>query len=189
VELLSRLGLEFLAVPADIDEAYLDGETPAVHTIRLASEKAATVARDYPDALVIGSDTIVVLDQEVLGKPRNEADALRMLSALSGRTHEVLTGVAVVSRGELFPAVERVSVRFRAVDREFCEQYISTGEPMDKAGAYGIQGLGSVLVESISGDYFAVMGLPVVRTLALLERAGWRYNFAGLTALPEVPCS
>src|SRR5690606_6464552 len=96
-----------------------------------------------------------------------------------GREHEVFTGIAVAANGSVLSGLERVTVRFRRLDREECERYVETDEPMDKAGAYGIQGFGSALVESISGDYFAVMGLPVVRTLALLERAGWRYTFAG----------
>jgi len=184
-ELLGRLGLDFTIVPAEIDESYVDHEMPAVHAERLASEKAATTARDFPDALVIGSDTIVIVDQDVLGKPRDPADAVRMLLRLSGREHEVFTGVAIAAGGELYSALERVTVRFRRLDREACERYVATGEPLDKAGAYGIQGFGSALVESITGDYFAVMGLPVVRTLSLLEKAGWRYDFTGeLSPIP-----
>lgn len=184
-ELLSRLGLDFTIIPAEIDETYVDNEMPAAHAERLAAEKATTIAREHPAALVIGSDTIVIVDQDVLGKPRDTDDAVRMLRRLSGREHEVFTGVAVAMGGTVYSSLERVTVRFRHLDRETCEQYIATGEPMDKAGAYGIQGFGSALVESISGDYFAVMGLPVVRTLALLEQAGWRYEFArGLVPTP-----
>jgi septum formation protein len=154
---------------------------PAAHAERLAREKAAVVAAAHPDALVIGSDTIVIVDHDVLGKPRDSDEAVRMLQRLSGREHEVFTAVAVAVDGRLFSELERVRVRFRPLDRNECLAYVATGEPMDKAGAYGIQGYGSALVESISGDYFAVMGLPVVRTLRLLERAGWRYEFgAGL---------
>ncbi len=184
-ELLSRLGLDFTIIPAEIDETYVDNEMPAAHAERLASEKALTIVRDHPDAIVIGSDTIVIVDQDVLGKPRDAADAVQMLLRLSGREHEVYTGIAVASDGTVLSGLERVAVRFRRLDREECERYVATGEPMDKAGSYGIQGFGSALVESISGDYFAVMGLPVVRTLALLERAGWRYTFAG--GLAPVP--
>ncbi len=181
-ELLGRLGLEFEVRPADIDEAYVDHEMPADHAERLAREKALVVSRDWPGALVIGSDTIVVLDRDVLGKPRDEAEAVRMLERLSGREHEVFTAVAVVHGERAESALERVRVRFRRLGRRECEEYVATGEPLDKAGAYGIQGFGSALVEAIEGDYFAVMGLPVVRTLDLIGRHGWRYAFGRLEA-------
>jgi septum formation protein len=176
-ELLSRLGLDFEIIPAEIDETYIDHEMPADHAERLAREKAQAIAADHPDALVIGSDTIVIVDRDVLGKPVDAADAVRMLRRLSGRHHDVFTGVAVAVGERVFSGLEAVSVRFRRLDLRTCERYAATGESMDKAGAYGIQGFGSALVESISGDYFAVMGLPVVRSLELLERAGWRYDF------------
>lgn len=181
-ELLSRLGLSFEVEPADIDESYIDHEMPADHAERLAREKALTVARRRPGALVVGSDTIVILDSDVLGKPRDEAEAVRMLQRLSGREHEVFTAVAVVQGERIESALERVRVRFQPLSREQCEAYVATGEPMDKAGAYGIQGFGSALVHSIEGDFFAVMGLPVVRTLELIERMGWRYAFGALEA-------
>jgi septum formation protein len=179
-ELLRRLGLQFQVVPADIDESYVDHEMPADHAERLAREKAITVARGNPDALVVGSDTIVILDNDVLGKPRDEREAVQMLLRLSGREHEVFTGVAVVHGERVESELERVRVRFRALDRRECEEYVATGEPLDKAGAYGIQGFGSAIVEQIRGDYFAVMGLPVTRTLELLRRHGWRYAFGAL---------
>jgi septum formation protein len=179
-ELLSRLGLDFEVRPAAIDETYIDHEMPADHAERLAREKAIAVARQEPDALVIGSDTIVILDSDVLGKPRDADGALAMLMRLSGRDHEVFTAVAVIRGGRTESALERVRVRFRRLDRSECQAYVATGEPMDKAGAYGIQGFGSALVESIEGDYFAVMGLPVVRTLELIRRHGWKYTFGAL---------
>jgi septum formation protein len=128
-----------------------------------------------------------VLDGEVLGKPVDEADAVRMLLALSGRAHEVFTGVAVATAARAVSATERVEVRFRTLDRLECERYAATGEPLDKAGGYGIQGYGSVLVEEIRGDFFAVMGLPISRTVALLRELGFDYAFAGglLRATPE----
>lgn len=181
-ELLTRLGLEFEIRPADIDESYVGNEMPADHAERLAREKALAVARGRPDALVVGSDTIVILDNDVLGKPREEAEAVRMLERLSGREHEVFTAVAVVHEERVESSLERVRVRFRNLARRECEEYVATGEPLDKAGAYGIQGFGSALVESIEGDYFAVMGLPVVRTLELIRRHGWRYAFGRLEA-------
>jgi septum formation protein len=179
-ELIGRLGLEFDTIPADLDESYMPGETPPEHAERLARDKALAVAAAHEDALVVGSDTIVVVDGDVLGKPRDRAQAVEMLVRLAGREHEVCTGVAVVQRGRVESGLERVRVRFRALDRRACEEYVATGEPMDKAGAYGIQGFGSALVEGIDGDYFAVMGLPVVRMLALFERFGWRYTFGDL---------
>ena len=179
-ELLERIGLTFEILPADIDERYQDHETPPAHAERLAREKAETLAAREPDALVIGSDTIVVVDGDVLGKPRDRAEAVAMLARLSGREHEVCTGVAVARGERVESALERVRVRFRALDRAECEAYVATGEPMDKAGAYGIQGFGSSIVEGVEGDYFAVMGLPIVRTLELLRRHGWRYTFGAL---------
>jgi septum formation protein len=179
-ELIGRLGLGFDTIPADLDESYMPGETPPEHAERLARDKALAVAAAQEDALVVGSDTIVVVDGDVLGKPRDRAQAVEMLTRLAGREHEVCTGVAVVHRGRVESGLERVRVRFRALDRRVCEEYVGTGEPMDKAGAYGIQGFGSALVEGIDGDYFAVMGLPVVRMLALFERFGWRYAFGEL---------
>jgi septum formation protein len=181
-ELIARLGLPFDVVPADIDESYQQGEMPPDHAERLAREKALVVAAAHPHALVVGSDTIVVVDGAVLGKPGSRAKAVEMLMRLSGREHEVCTGVAVAMDGRVESGLERVRVRFRALDRRACEEYVDTGEPMDKAGAYGIQGFGSAIVEGIEGDYFAVMGLPVARMLALIERLGWRYAFGSLVA-------
>jgi septum formation protein len=179
-ELIGRLGLQFDTVPADLDESYLHGETPPQHAERLAREKALAIAAAHRDALVVGSDTIVVVDGDVLGKPRDRAHAIEMLTRLSGREHEVCTGIAVVHDGRTESGLERVRVRFRDLDARALEQYVDTGEPMDKAGAYGIQGFGSALVQGIEGDYFAVMGLPVVHMLALIERHGWRYAFGAL---------
>lgn len=181
-ELIGRLGLEFETLPADIDESYQDGETPPEHAERLSREKALKIAADRPEALVVGSDTIVVIDGDVLGKPRDPRHAVEMLMRLSGREHEVCTGIAVAHRGRVESGLERVRVRFRTLDRRACEEYVATGEPMDKAGAYGIQGFGSAIVDGIDGDYFAVMGLPVVRMLSLIERHGWRYAFGRLAA-------
>lgn len=179
-ELLSRLGLDFEILPAEIDESYRGDEMPADHTERLAREKAIAVARHHPEALVIGSDTIVIIGDDVLGKPADREEALEMLGRLADREHEVFTAVAVVQGGVVHSALETVRVRFRALDARDREEYVATGESLDKAGAYGIQGFGSALVESIHGDYFAVMGLPVVRTLDLLRRHGWRYAFGRL---------
>ncbi len=182
-ELIGRLGLAFETIPADIDESRLGDETPDEHAERLSREKALTISRARPEALVVGSDTIVVVDGDVLGKPRDAAEAVEMLLRLSGREHEVHTGVAVARGDRVESGLEKVKVRFRPLDRATCEAYVATGEPMDKAGAYGIQGFGSAIVEGIEGDFFAVMGLPVVRMLGLIERFGWRYDFGELKAV------
>lgn len=187
VQLLAMLGLEFEVAPADIDETRLPDEAPAVHAERLARAKALAAAARRTDALVIGSDTVVVIDGDVLGKPRDMADAVRMLMRLQDRTHVVQTGIAVAYDGaHAISSVESVSVAFRAFDERMAAAYVETGEPLDKAGAYGIQGFGSTLVERIEGDYFAVMGLPIVRLVRLLEQLGWRYDFDGLQRIaPE----
>ena len=185
-ELIGRLGLRFEAIPADVDESYLGDEMPAEHAERLAREKAVAIARTRPEALVVGSDTIVVLGSDVLGKPRDEREAVEMLLRLSAREHEVHTGIAVARGDRIESGLERVRVRFRNVDRRACEEYVATGEPMDKAGAYGIQGFGSAIVDCIEGDFFAVMGLPVVHMLELLERFGWRYAFGELKRNEEL---
>lgn len=180
-QLLQTLGLQHEVFPAVIDETWRKGENALAHAERLAREKARVVADKRPDALVIGSDTVVVIDRLVLGKPSSRDDAIEMLLRLQGRTHRVATGIAVAApNGILLSAVETVRVVVRPFDRDYAEAYVDTGEPMDKAGAYGIQGHGSAIVERIAGDYFAVMGLPIGRTLSLLKAAGWEYNFRGL---------
>jgi septum formation protein len=180
-ELLSLVGISHEVEPADIDESYRDGEEASVHAERLAREKGAVIAARHPDAVVISADTIVVIDGLVLGKPRDEADAARMLAMLGGQTHVVLTAVAAHYRGELRSGVESVRVTFRSLTRESILAYIATREPMDKAGAYGIQGFGATLIERIDGDYFAVMGLALARMIDLLESVGVRYDFGPLS--------
>jgi septum formation protein len=178
-ELLTLVGIAHAVQPADIDEAYLTGETPRVHCERLAREKAHVVASRHWEALVIGSDTIVVVDGDVLGKPRDEAHAAEMLARLSGRAHMVMTAVAVQWRGVEVSAVEEVGVTFHKLTPEDIRAYIATGEPMDKAGAYGIQGYGATIVQRVDGDYFAVMGLPLQRLVRLMGELGVRYRFGG----------
>lgn len=180
-QLLAMLGLTFEIVPADIDESYAPGEAAAAHAERLAREKAAVVADARPAALVVGSDTVVVVDGAVLGKPRSDGEAVEMLLRLQGREHIVATGVAVARGDTAVSAVEEVRVRFRAFDRETAVAYAATGEPRDKAGAYGIQGFGAALVERIEGDFFAVMGLPICRLIRLLAAMGFQYDFRHLT--------
>jgi len=180
-ELLTLVGIGHEVQPADIDETYLAAEKPAPHAERLARGKCAVIAEREPDALVIGSDTIVVVDGDVLGKPRNEGDAAHMLRRLSGRSHIVVTAVAVAWRGETRSAVEEVNVTFHSLSDDDIAAYIATREPMDKAGAYGIQGYGATIVERVDGDYFAVMGLPLQLLVRVLRELGIRYAFGPLT--------
>lgn len=168
-ELLGYLTRDFVVEVADVDETVHPG-TPSPEMVRqLALKKAVAVADHHPGDLVIGADTIVVIDGEVLGKPRDNADAANMLRCLSGREHTVYTGVALVQGEEQRAFVSATAVRFYKLDEDLINWYVSTGEPADKAGAYGIQGYGSVLVEGINGDYFTVMGLPVARLYRELE--------------------
>jgi septum formation protein len=176
-ELLTLVGITHDVAPANIDESYLPGELPAGHAERLAREKARVVAASAPDAVTIGADTIVVVDGDVLGKPRDEEHAAEMLRRLSGRSHRVITAVAASWRGELASTVEEVGVAFRPLTDLEIAAYIATAEPMDKAGAYGIQGYGATIVERVDGDYFAVMGLAINRLVRLLERLGLTYEF------------
>jgi septum formation protein len=179
-QLLDLIGIAHEVQPADIDESYLAGERPREHAERLARGKTAVIAAREPDALVIGSDTIVVVDGDVLGKPASENDAVRMLARLAGRSHVVITAVAVSWRGETRSAVEEVGVTFHPMTRTEIDAYIATGEPMDKAGAYGIQGYGATIVARVDGDYFAVMGLPLQRLTRVLGSLGIRYGFGPL---------
>ena len=178
-ELLGLLGLTFEVSPADLDETWRNGEPPAAHAERLAREKAAARAR--PGAVAIGADTIVVVDGDILGKPRDAAEAGAMLRRLSGREHDVYTGVAVAFGGKTAAGTSRTVVRFRALDDATIRDYVATGEPLDKAGAYGIQGYGAVLVERIDGDYFTVMGLALGLMVELLRRVGLCYRFGAVT--------
>jgi septum formation protein len=177
-ELLTLVGITHDVVPANIDESYMAGETPNQHAERLAREKAAAI--HAPNAVVIGSDTIVVVDGDVLGKPPTRDQAARMLRRLSGRSHIVMTGVAARWRGQTASGLEEVGVTFRELSEAEIARYIETGEPMDKAGAYGIQGFGATIVERVDGDYFAVMGLAVNRLVGLLRSLGLRYEFGPL---------
>ena len=179
-QLLSQLNLEF-TVLASSQEEKLDGERdPVLLAERLALAKAREVAAGLQEGLVIGADTIVVLGDRILGKPAFEAEAKEMLELLSGRKHQVISGLALVeaATGKHWLAHEVTGVWFRILEPEAIEFYIATGEPFDKAGAYGIQGLGAVFVEKIEGCYFNVVGLPLARLYLLLREAGFRF-FAG----------
>jgi septum formation protein len=180
-ELLALVGITHDVRPADVDESVLPGELPVPHCERLARLKAETLAHLHRDDVVVGSDTIVVVDGDILGKPRDQAHAAEMLARLSGRTHTVFTAVAVAHGGSTRSGVEEVDVTFRMLDDETIAAYIATGEPMDKAGAYGIQGYGAAIVERVEGDYFAVMGLPIGRMISLMREAGLEYKFGPIT--------
>jgi septum formation protein len=177
-QLLEMLGIAVRVVPSNVPEVHGPGETPVDYVERLAREKALGVR----GRLVLGADTTVILRNEILEKPADEADALRMLGKLQGRTHQVATSVALVAGERIHQATDVTNVTFRRMTDDFLRAYVATGEPMDKAGAYGIQGYGAALVERIDGDFFSVMGLPVRLVLRLLEEAGEKYEFGGTVA-------
>jgi len=172
-QLLEMLGLPIRVVPANLPEAPLPKETPLAYSKRLAREKSRAVPGEY----VLGADTIVVMDDHLLEKPTDVEDAVRMLKLLQGRSHEVISSVALAHGGSEKVLTDRTKVTFRPADEAMIRAYVATGEPMDKAGAYGIQGFGAALVERIDGDFFGVMGLPVRLVLQLLHDAGWHYDF------------
>ena len=160
-ELLSLIQKDFQVCASNAEEVIPDGLKPYEAVMHLAKIKAESIAKDHPDAIVIGADTVVVLDGEIMGKPKDHKDCVRMISVLSGREHEVFTGVAIVANSRTDSFYQRTAVRFLTLTQEEIEWYASLDEPYDKAGAYGIQGYGSLLIEGINGDYFNVMGLPV----------------------------
>ena len=173
--LLSGAGVPFTVSVADIDESWPVGESPADHCARLAREKALAVSATAPGALVLGADTIVVIDGGVLGKPKDRADGERMLRHLSGRTHEVFTAVALAKDGvtvEEFTG--RTAVTFFPLNDAQLNWYLASDEPWDKAGAYAAQGKGAALIEKVDGDFYTVVGLPLAQTLRALERCGMR---------------
>ncbi len=175
------LGLDPAIDPAHIPEDLLPDETPEAHVHRLALEKARAVARRHEGSLVVAGDTVVVVGGRVLGKPRDAEDAVEMLMALQGRDHHVTSGLALALIGREVAGRQSTRVRFREFEEAVARAYVETGEPMDKAGAYAIQGLGAALVEGFEGDYFNVVGLPVPLLLDLLERMGYHYDFRGLS--------
>lgn len=178
------LGLEFDVFSADIDERLLDGEDPSGHVERLAREKASTVQVGHPNALVLAGDTVVVLDGRILGKPSDAADAEAMLMALSGRTHTVASGLALaLPGGRVLSGVSHTDVSFQSFSADTARRYVATGEPLDKAGSYGIQGVGATLVGGIHGDYYTVVGLPIPLLMRLLREGGWEYGFGALVPI------
>lgn len=169
-ELLQQLGLEFTVVTADIDETPLTGEHHSHYTLRLAEAKARAVLMLHPDAVVIGADTTVVVHGELLGKPRDANDAARMLRLLRAHGHQVTTGIAVLTRDQTLTATETTEVFFSEMTDDDISTYVATGEPMDKAGAYAIQGLAAQWIPRIVGEYSNVVGLPLARLAVLLEQ-------------------
>ena len=174
-QLLEQIGLTFAVRSSDVDESVSPGLTPAQVVESLSARKGEAVAAEAaPGDLVLSADTVVSLDGAILGKPRDRAEAEAMLTALSGRTHQVYTGVTLLQDGRRLTGHEVTAVTFRPLSPEEIAAYVSTGEPMDKAGAYGIQGLGALLVERLEGDYFNVMGLPLCRLGEMLAQFGVR---------------
>lgn len=174
-QLLEQVGVQFTVKASEIPENLTVDLPPTELAVSLASEKAASVASAVlEDAVVIGADTIVVLDGEVFGKPNDDLEARVMLERLSGHDHTVITGVAVAVGGQLFTAYSETNVRFRSLTKREIDAYIATGEPKDKAGAYAIQGVGALLVEKIDGCYANVVGLPLFTLSNLLAKAGIR---------------
>lgn len=168
-ELLAQIGVRFHTDVADIDETPRPGEAAVAYVERMALEKAQRVAARHPQEVVLGSDTSVIFNGQILGKPADDKEAVAMLARLSGQTHEVLSAVAVV-RGERSRVISvATKVQFRALSDAEIEQYVATGEPRDKAGSYGIQGMGAILVAGIEGSYSNVVGLPLTETAALLN--------------------
>lgn len=171
--LLEQVGIPFKAVSSEVDETIDPGEGPADYVRRLALAKAHAVRNEYPSAPILGSDTAVVLDRRILGKPADRDAAVETLLALAGRTHEVLTGVALIAphdRDRFSLSISQVT--FVEVTAEQAAAYWQTGEPADKAGSYAVQGLGAAFVRRIEGSYSGIMGLPIFETLALLREVG-----------------
>lgn len=173
-QILQEAGFSFKTIPSAFDEDQISADTPETLVARLAAGKASDVcSQAAPGEAVVGSDTVVVLDGNVLGKPKDAADACRMLQRLSGRTHEVMTGVSIWRDGqEVGGFVEKTAVAFWDLSPAQIDAYVASGEPLDKAGAYGIQGYGRLLVKGIEGDFYNVVGLPIARLARELHRLG-----------------
>lgn len=171
-ELLDQIQVSYEVIPVDIDESHLSGETAETFVKRLAIEKAQAGYRQNPCYPALGSDTIVVIDSVILGKPENKAHALQILSLLSGKTHQVMTAVAIYSNDYSDCVLSISEVEFTTLTTQQMEAYWETGEPKDKAGAYGVQGIAAQFIRKISGSYSGIMGLPLFETAQLLEKSG-----------------
>ena len=170
-EILENTNIKFDIISSSIEELVLDGESPCQMVMRLAFEKGIDIASKYKSNLVISADTIVVLDDNVLGKPKDEEEARQMISNLSGRTHQVITGISLINLEKNKKIIDYVisNVKFKKLSKDDINDYIKTKESLDKAGAYGIQGYGAILVEEIQGDYFNIVGLPISKLSDLLK--------------------
>ena len=168
-ELLAHITSDFEVMPADIDETVLPGITPEDYVAQMSEQKAAHIFQHHPDHLVIGCDTVVVIDGEILGKPIDQSEAKAMLQRYSNRTHEVLTGLTLLSKDKQITKLAQASVTFYPLEETQIDDYVASGEPMDKAGAYGIQGGASIFVKEIVGDYYAIVGFPIGLVNELLK--------------------
>jgi septum formation protein len=173
-ELLRSVGLKFKIIPADVDETYFQGESPRAHVRRLSRDKAGAIAHQYPKALVLGADTIVVIDGQILGKPKNKKQAREMLQQLSNRRHAVLTGftIACVRAGTSRTKVVQSIVQFKKISPEETAWYVNGDEPYDKAGGYAAQGKGASFIQAIRGSYTNVIGLPLCEVVEALKHLG-----------------
>ena len=176
-QLLEMLRIPFRVIAPDVDEHVRPKEAPDAYVTRLSRAKAEAVAPGAPGDVILAADTTVVLDGEIFGKPGSPAEAVAMLLRLQGRTHDVMTAVAVARDGEIAQALDVSRVTFRPADEATLAAYAATGEPLDTAGAYAIPGLGAPLIERVEGDFFGVMGLPLRLALDLLARFGRPYRF------------
>lgn len=169
-EIMTSVGWEFRKIVPDIDESLIEGESPEDYVQRLASSKAEAVAKENPDDIVLGADTTVVIGHEIIGKPVDMDDARRMIASLSGRWHEVLTGVAVVTNGETRAGLQKTRVKFAELSPAEIEFLAEEGDPLDKAGAYAVQAQAALFIEGIEGDYWNVVGLPVNLVYRLIKQ-------------------
>ena len=176
-QLLEMLRIPFRIIPPDVDEHVLAGEQADAYVTRLSRVKAQAVVARAPGEVILAADTTVALRGRIFEKPTSPQNAVEMLEQLQGQTHKVLTAVAVAENGRLEQALDVTRVTFRRADRATLEEYVATGEPLDKAGAYAIQGLGAPLIERVEGDFFGVMGLPLRLALDLLAKFGRPYRF------------
>ncbi|SUO96249.1 Maf family protein [Suttonella ornithocola] len=171
-QLLTQVGIAHQMIPANIDETPRLNETPIESVARFSHEKAAAIAARYPHDIILAADTIGILNGQLLGKPKDAAHAMEMLLQMSGKWHEVVTAFTVQAQAEIISQTVITKVRIRPADKKLLAAYIDTGEPLDKAGSYGIQGAGALLVEEIQGDYSAVVGLPLITVVNVLHRFG-----------------
>ncbi|MEA1935328.1 MAG: Maf family protein [Thermodesulfobacteriota bacterium] len=173
-ELLEGMGIEFDVIPSGINEDFMNGETPRDHVLRLSKEKSSAVSRSNPDAWVLGADTVVIIDGEVIGKPGTQEEARTMLARLSGREHQVITGFTIVNKRAdvmITDAVESFVI-FKEISEDEMDWYVKTKEPYDKAGGYAVQGMAAFFIREIRGSYTNVVGLPLTEIVTALKRVG-----------------